>query len=328
MAQIDGMVAEFVRMSSELDNQIRAEESGPGSRTSAISRTRPSRRRRCSAATISAPRRTSSAPSADVARAGLAVAEEELQKLEAIAERDHDRDRIEDDAAMPGATGRSQGGRLSRPRKTRHRSIPNRQPVRAGSGKPGAASPSRVRTGAGRAMPAVDAARAKWFRACGLRRCNPKRAVICDRVSTPERVGAYPGPHRWWDPRKWWFPAAAREDTDGEDRPGRGGQRAQHEALPSSLEASGYDTIQTRSGLEAIHLAREHRPDLILMDIQLPEVCPGLEVTKWIKEDDDLRAISIIAVTAFAMKGDEDRIRQGGCEAYLSKPMAGSSSRP
>ncbi len=87
------------------------------------------------------------------------------------------------------------------------------------------------------------------------------------------------------------------------------------------LEASGYDTIQTRSGLEAIDLARAHHPDLILMDIQLPEVS-GLEVTKWIKEDDDLRSIPIIAVTAFAMKGDEERIRQGGCEAYLSKPIS------
>ncbi len=87
------------------------------------------------------------------------------------------------------------------------------------------------------------------------------------------------------------------------------------------LEATGYDTIQTRSGLQAIDLAREHHPDLILMDIQLPEVS-GLEVTKWIKEDDDLRSIPIIAVTAFAMKGDEERIRQGGCEAYLSKPIS------
>lgn len=87
------------------------------------------------------------------------------------------------------------------------------------------------------------------------------------------------------------------------------------------LEASGYDTIQTRNGLDAIELARQHRPDLILMDIQLPEVS-GLEVTKWIKEDDDLRSIPIIAITAFAMKGDEDRIRQGGCEAYLSKPIS------
>jgi two-component system cell cycle response regulator DivK len=87
------------------------------------------------------------------------------------------------------------------------------------------------------------------------------------------------------------------------------------------LEASGYNILQTRNGLEAIDIAREYRPDLILMDIQLPEVS-GLEVTKWIKEDDDLRAIPIIAVTAFAMKGDEERIRQGGCEAYLSKPIS------
>jgi len=87
------------------------------------------------------------------------------------------------------------------------------------------------------------------------------------------------------------------------------------------LEASGYNIVQTRNGLEAIDLAREHHPDLILMDIQLPEVS-GLEVTKWIKEDDELRAIPVIAVTAFAMKGDEERIRQGGCEAYLSKPIS------
>ena len=87
------------------------------------------------------------------------------------------------------------------------------------------------------------------------------------------------------------------------------------------LEASGYNIVETRNGLEAIDLARSRRPDLILMDIQLPEVS-GLEVTKWIKEDDDLRSIPIIAVTAFAMKGDEERIRQGGCEAYLSKPIS------
>jgi two-component system, cell cycle response regulator DivK len=87
------------------------------------------------------------------------------------------------------------------------------------------------------------------------------------------------------------------------------------------LEAHGYNTIQTRNGIEALDLARANRPDLILMDIQLPEVS-GLEVTKWIKEDDDLKAIPVIAVTAFAMKGDEERIRQGGCEAYISKPIS------
>ena len=87
------------------------------------------------------------------------------------------------------------------------------------------------------------------------------------------------------------------------------------------LEAQSYETIQTRNGLEALELARKHRPDLILMDIQLPEVS-GLEVTKWLKEDDALRNIPVIAVTAFAMKGDEQRIRQGGCEAYISKPIS------
>jgi two-component system cell cycle response regulator DivK len=57
------------------------------------------------------------------------------------------------------------------------------------------------------------------------------------------------------------------------------------------------------------------------MDIQLPEVS-GLEVTKWIKEDDNLRTIPVVAVTAFAMKGDEEKIREGGCEAYISKPIS------
>ena len=87
------------------------------------------------------------------------------------------------------------------------------------------------------------------------------------------------------------------------------------------LDAHGYKTLQTRNGMEALSLAREHRPDLILMDIQLPEVS-GLEVTKWLKEDDQLRKIPVVAVTAFAMKGDEERIREGGCEAYISKPIS------
>jgi two-component system cell cycle response regulator DivK len=87
------------------------------------------------------------------------------------------------------------------------------------------------------------------------------------------------------------------------------------------LAAHGYETIQTRNGLEALDLARRHRPALILMDIQLPEVS-GLEVTKWIKEDDELRTIPVVAITAFAMKGDEERIRSGGCEAYISKPIS------
>jgi two-component system cell cycle response regulator DivK len=90
------------------------------------------------------------------------------------------------------------------------------------------------------------------------------------------------------------------------------------------LEAHGYFTLQTKDGVEALRMARQHRPDLILMDIQLPEVS-GLEVTKWLKEDDDLRTIPVIAVTAFAMKGDEEKIRDGGCEAYIAKPISVAS---
>ena len=87
------------------------------------------------------------------------------------------------------------------------------------------------------------------------------------------------------------------------------------------LDSQGYETLQTREGLQALAIARQHRPDLILMDIQLPEIS-GLEVTKWLKDDEELSHIPVIAVTAFAMKGDEERIRQGGCEAYISKPIS------
>ena len=90
------------------------------------------------------------------------------------------------------------------------------------------------------------------------------------------------------------------------------------------LVAHGYGTLQTKDGVEALTLARQHHPDLILMDIQLPEVS-GLQVTQWIKQDDALRKIPIIAVTAFAMKGDEEKMRNGGCEAYIAKPISVTS---
>jgi len=86
-------------------------------------------------------------------------------------------------------------------------------------------------------------------------------------------------------------------------------------------EAQGYRTLHTRDGMDVMQLARQHRPDLIIMDIQLPEVS-GLDLTKWLKEDPELKSIPVIAVTAFAMKGDEEKIRAGGCEDYLSKPIA------
>lgn len=87
------------------------------------------------------------------------------------------------------------------------------------------------------------------------------------------------------------------------------------------LQAHGYNTVQTKDGREALKLARDHRPDLILMDIQLPEIS-GLEVTKMLKADDGLKRIPVIAVTAFAMKGDEEKIRDGGCEGYIAKPIS------
>jgi two-component system cell cycle response regulator DivK len=87
------------------------------------------------------------------------------------------------------------------------------------------------------------------------------------------------------------------------------------------LEARGYRVVQTRSGHEVLSLARQHRPDLVLMDIQLPEIS-GLDVTRWLKDADDLKAIPVIAITAFAMKGDEQNILKGGCDGYLSKPIS------
>ena len=87
------------------------------------------------------------------------------------------------------------------------------------------------------------------------------------------------------------------------------------------LEAHGYGVVEARTGPEALEQAAKHHPDLILMDIQLPEVS-GLEVTQKIKNDSELADIPVIAVTAFAMKGDEERIRQGGCEDYIAKPIS------
>lgn len=87
------------------------------------------------------------------------------------------------------------------------------------------------------------------------------------------------------------------------------------------LEAHEINTLETRNGHDVMEIAREKKPDLILMDIQLPEIS-GLDVTKMLKEDEDLKSIPVIAVTAFAMKGDEEKIREGGCEDYISKPIS------
>ncbi len=87
------------------------------------------------------------------------------------------------------------------------------------------------------------------------------------------------------------------------------------------LMAHNYEIVETKDGLEAIRLARSENPDLILMDIQLPEVS-GLDVTRRLKADADVSHIPIVAVTAFAMKDDEEKILAAGCEAYISKPIS------
>jgi two-component system cell cycle response regulator DivK len=91
--------------------------------------------------------------------------------------------------------------------------------------------------------------------------------------------------------------------------------------LKDILESRGYETLNTGDGLEAIDLAFANRPDLILMDIQLPEMS-GLEVTRRLRVDDRSRRIPIIAVTAFAMGWHEREALDSGCDAYISKPIA------
>jgi two-component system cell cycle response regulator DivK len=90
--------------------------------------------------------------------------------------------------------------------------------------------------------------------------------------------------------------------------------------LNDILEYHGYTVFTTRLGEPALELARQHRPDLILMDIQLPDIS-GMEATGRLKADEQTRTIPIIAVTAFAMSGDEAKILASGCDAYVSKPF-------
>ena len=87
------------------------------------------------------------------------------------------------------------------------------------------------------------------------------------------------------------------------------------------LETQGYTVLQVDNGPDALARAREAKPDLILMDIQLPGMS-GLDATRELKADEATRAIPVIAVTAFAMRTDEERIRAGGCEDYLAKPIS------
>lgn len=87
------------------------------------------------------------------------------------------------------------------------------------------------------------------------------------------------------------------------------------------IRARGHLIIKAMSGREALRLAREQRPDLILMDMQLPDVS-GLHVTRMIKTDDDLKSIPVVAVTSHVSQQDQDAIRNGGCDDYISKPIS------
>lgn len=87
------------------------------------------------------------------------------------------------------------------------------------------------------------------------------------------------------------------------------------------LRANGYDTIQSIDGSDVLEIAKGQKPDLIIMDIQLPERS-GLEITMDLKADKELKHIPVIAVTAFAMKGDESKIRGAGCDDYIAKPIS------
>lgn len=86
------------------------------------------------------------------------------------------------------------------------------------------------------------------------------------------------------------------------------------------LRVSGYKTLEATDGKQALKLARDKKPNLILMDIQIPLI-DGLETTRILKKDAKTKSIPIIALTAFAMRGDEERILAAGCDGYISKPI-------
>ena len=86
------------------------------------------------------------------------------------------------------------------------------------------------------------------------------------------------------------------------------------------LQSAGHTVLSATDAEAGLTLARDEQPDLILMDIQLPGM-DGLEATALLKRDDATRAIPVIALTALAMKGDEERIRAAGCDGYIAKPM-------
>jgi two-component system cell cycle response regulator DivK len=98
-------------------------------------------------------------------------------------------------------------------------------------------------------------------------------------------------------------------------------QEDNRQILRDLLGSAGFLMIEAHDGEQALAMARLQRPDLILMDIQLPLV-DGYEATRSIKRDPELRHIPIIAVTSYALSGDEEKAREAGCDAYVAKPYS------
>jgi two-component system cell cycle response regulator DivK len=98
-------------------------------------------------------------------------------------------------------------------------------------------------------------------------------------------------------------------------------QEDNRQILRDLLASSGFLMIEAHDGQQALAIARSQRPDLILMDIQLP-VVDGYEATRSIKRDPELKHIPVIAVTSYALSGDEERAREAGCDAYVAKPYS------
>ena len=91
--------------------------------------------------------------------------------------------------------------------------------------------------------------------------------------------------------------------------------------LRDLLGMAGYDMVEAHDGAQGVAMAAEHKPDLILMDIQMP-VLDGYEATRRIKADPALAGIPIVAVTSYALSGDEQKTRDAGCDAYIAKPYS------
>ena len=87
------------------------------------------------------------------------------------------------------------------------------------------------------------------------------------------------------------------------------------------LESAGHTVLSAADAEAGLAMARDERPDLILMDVQLPGL-DGLEATALLKRDETTRGIPVLALTALAMQGDEERIRAAGCDGYIAKPMS------